>query len=142
MSSATVNRLYRKFERRYPVASISLDQAKSRKIYVLGEVEKPGAYDIVQPITALHALAMAEGHKSASADLTSVILISRDIYGKPMGRRLDLKRTLDVGDMSSAILVKPYDVLFVPKTYIYDLRLFMQQYFATVAEIQIFANRL
>jgi protein involved in polysaccharide export with SLBB domain len=138
----TVNRLYRRFERRYPVASISLDQAKSRKVYVLGEVNMPGAYDITQPITALHALALAQGHKAETADLTSVILISKNIYGKPIGRRLDLKRMLDVGDMSSAILVKPYDVLYVPKTYIRDLRLFMEQYFATVAEIQIFANRL
>jgi protein involved in polysaccharide export with SLBB domain len=116
------------------VASLSLEQARSRRVYVLGQVRNPGAYDIRQPITALHALSLAGGHIPETADLTSVILISKDINGKPIGRRLDLKKILDVGDMSPAILVKPYDVIYVPKTYIRDMRVFMEQYFATVAD--------
>ena len=138
----TINRLYRSGPLEHVVASLSLGQARSRKVYVLGQVLKPGAYDITQPITALHALALAGGHDPNTADLTSVILISKDIHGKPIGRRLDLKKILDVGDMSSAILVKPYDVLFVPRTYVGDMRLFMEQYFSTVAEIAQFAGSL
>ena len=139
---STINRLYRSGPLEHVVASLALFQANSRNVYVLGEVLKPGAYPIAQPITALHALSLAGGHNSVTADLTSVILISKDIYGKPIGRRLDLKRLLDVGDMSSAILVKPYDVIFVPRTYISDVRLFMTQYLATVAEIAQFASAL
>jgi protein involved in polysaccharide export with SLBB domain len=138
----TVNRLYNTGPLKHVVASVSLSNAKSRKVYVLGEVEKPGAYDIKQPVTALHALAMAGGHKTANADLTSVILISKDIYGRPIGRRLDLKRVLDVGDMSSAILVKPYDVIYVPNTYVRDLRLFMEQYFASAGQVASFVETL
>jgi polysaccharide export outer membrane protein len=138
----TINRLYNSGPLKHVVASLSLANAKSRKVYVLGEVERPGAYDIKQPITALHALAMAGGHKTANADLTSVILISKDIYGRPIGRRLDLKRLLDVGDMSSAILVKPYDVIYVPNTYVRDLRLFMEQYFASAAQVASFVETL
>ena len=58
-----------------------------------------GAIPYTQPVTALHALAMAGGPNRDTADLTSVILISKNIYGKPIGRRLDLKRILDVGDL-------------------------------------------
>ena len=137
----TVNRLYRKVLG-HAVVSVSLSSAKSRKFYALGEVGSPGAYDITQPVTVLHAIAMAGGYRRASADLSSVILISRDARGKPFGRRLDLKRMLDVGDMSSAILVKPYDVIVVPNTYIQDVRLFMEQYVATVSDIISFANLL
>ncbi|MGO9571891.1 MAG: polysaccharide biosynthesis/export family protein [Desulfomonilaceae bacterium] len=111
-------------------------------MYVLGELQKPGAYDLKQPITALQAIALAQGPISETADLTSVILISKDIYGKPIGRRLDLKRTLDVGDMASAILVKPYDVIFVPKTYIADVQVFMRQYVSVVAQIGSLVNLL
>jgi polysaccharide export outer membrane protein len=111
-------------------------------VYVLGEVERPGAYDIRQPVNALHAIALAGGHRTATADLTSVILISKDVYGKPIGRRLDLKRMLDAGDMSSAILTKPYDVIFVPKTYVADLGLFMRQYFATAGAVAAFVDTL
>jgi polysaccharide biosynthesis/export protein len=138
----TINRLYRAGPLEHVVASVSLGQAKSRKVYVLGEVQKPGAYDITQPITALHAISLAQGEITDTADMTSVILISRNIYGKPIGRRLDLKRILDVGDMSSAILVKPYDVLYVPKTYIRDVRIFMDQYVRTVGELVQFSNTL
>jgi polysaccharide export outer membrane protein len=130
----TVNRLYRQGPLEHVVVSISLFEAKSRRVYVLGQVRNPGAYDIRQPITALHALALAGGHIPDTADLTSVILISKDIYGKPIGRRLDLKKLLDVGEMSSAILIKPYDVIYVPKTYIRDIRIFMEQYVQTVAD--------
>ena len=134
----TVNRLYGLSELKDAVITLSLQAAKSRKVYVLGQVNQPGAYEIRQPITAMQALALAGGHKTDTADLTSVILISKDIYGKPIGRRLDLKRLLDVGDMSSAILVKPYDVIYVPKTYIRDLRVFMEQYFANLQAVASF----
>ena len=138
----TVNERYRSGPLKNVVASLSLWQANSRKVYVLGEVQKPGAYDIKQPITALHAIALAGGHIVECADLTSVILISKDVHGKPIGRRLDLKRIADSGDLASAILVKPYDVLFVPRTYIGDVRLFMEQYVKTVSEIGSLVNLL
>ncbi|MBI5250330.1 MAG: polysaccharide biosynthesis/export family protein [Desulfomonile tiedjei] len=138
----TVNRLYKDTVFEHVVASLALVQAKSRKVYIMGEVGAPGAYTISQPITALHAIALAGGHNREFADLTSVILISKNIYGKPIGRRLDLKKIFDVGDMSSAIMVKPYDVLFVPRTYVGDLRLFMQQYVTTISDFASLAGLL
>lgn len=138
----TINRLYRRTVLKHVVASVSLGAARSRKVYVFGSVGSPGAYDIKQPITALHAIALAGGHNMEEADITSVILISKNIHGKPIGRRLDLKRMLDVGDMSSAILVKPYDVIYVPKTYIQDVQLFMNQYLNSVSQAVQFAGTL
>lgn len=138
----SVNRLYRSGPLEHVVVSLSLLEARSRKVYVLGQVRTPGAYTLTQPISALHAIALAGGHLEDTADLTSVILISKDIHGKPIGRRLDLKKILDVGDMSSAIMVKPYDVIFVPKTYIRDVRIFMEQYVQTVADFATLVNLL
>ena len=139
---STVNRLYRSGTLKHVVVSLSLSKANSRKIYVLGQVGSPGAYSITQPVTALQALAMAGGANEDFADLTSVILISQDINGKPIGRRLDLKRILDVGDMGSAILMKPYDVIYVPRTYIGDVGIFMDQYVATVSGITALVQSL
>jgi polysaccharide biosynthesis/export protein len=136
----TVNRLYRAGVLEHVVASVSLARAQSRKMYVMGQVGAPGAYDLTQPVTALQAIAIAGGESRDSADLTSVILISKDINGKPIGRRLDLKKTLDVGDMGSEILVKPYDVLYVPRTYIGDVRLFMDQYISTISQFKSFVE--
>ena len=138
----TVNKLYRRSVLKHTNVSFSLTKAASRKFYVLGQVGSPGAYSIDQPITALHAIAMAGGHVEDKADLTSVILISRDRQGKPFGRRLDLKKVFDVGDMSSTILIKPYDVLYVPRTYIQDIQLFMEQYVGVVSQANAFVRAL
>lgn len=138
----TVTRLYQQTEGEHVNASLTLYTAASRFFYVLGEVGSPGAYPIRQPVTILHAIALAGGHSAETADLTSVILVSKNIYGKPIARRIDVKRILDVGDMSNAILVKPYDVIYVPKTYVRDLRIFMEQYFSTVAQVVDFVRRL
>ena len=137
----TINKLYRDGVLEHAVVSVALAQAGSRKFYVLGEVGSQGAFDITLPITALHALAIAGGG-TENSDLTSVILISKDINGKPIGRRLDLKKILDVGDMSSAIMVKPYDVLYVPRTYIRDVRLFIDQYLGVISDLKAFAATL
>ncbi|MFH0824260.1 MAG: polysaccharide biosynthesis/export family protein [Pseudomonadota bacterium] len=137
---STMLRLYKMKVLKNVRVSVSLASAKSRKVYILGQVGSPGAYDITQPITAIHALALAGGHLMESADLTSVILISKDIYGKPIGRRLDLKKIFDVGDMSQAILVKPYDVIYVPNTYIRDVRLFVDQYLSTIRDLIQFGS--
>ena len=138
----TVNRMYRTGPLKHVVASLSITGTNSRRVYVMGAVNSPGAYPIDQPITALHAIALAGGHQVETADLTSVILVSKNIHGKPIGRRLDLKRILDVGDMGAAILVKPYDVIYVPKTYVADIRIFMDQYISTVRDAVQFARLL
>lgn len=138
----TINRLYRSGPLEHAVASLALTGAKSRKFYVLGEVGSQGAIPYTQPITALHALALAGGPNGATADLTSVILISKNIYGKPIGRRLDLKRILDVGDLGDNIMIKPYDVIYVPRTYISDLNLFIGQYLNAITSIKAFADNL
>jgi polysaccharide export outer membrane protein len=136
----TVNRLYRQGVLEHVVASVSLASARSRRFYIMGEVGAPGAYEITQPITILQAIALAGGENKLTADLTSVILISKDINGKPIGRRLDVKRILDVGDMGSSILIKPYDVIYIPRTYISDLRIFMDQYISTISGIKSFVQ--
>ena len=137
----TVNKLYRDGVLEHAVVSVSLAQAGSRKFYVLGDVVAGGAFDITLPITAVHALAIAGG-ANVNADLTNVILISKDINGKPIGRRLDLKKVFDVGDMSSAIMIKPYDVLYVPRTYIADLRVFIDQYLTAILDLKAFTATL
>ena len=58
---STINERYTLGPLKHVVASLSLLQANSRKVYVMGEVQKPGGYDIKQPITALQAIALAGG---------------------------------------------------------------------------------
>jgi polysaccharide export outer membrane protein len=46
---------------RYPIVVVTLQQSKSRKFFVYGEVNKPGAYPLEENTTVLRAVSMAGG---------------------------------------------------------------------------------
>ena len=46
-----------------PEVSISVAQVNSRKFYIQGEVQKPGAYSLAVPTTVLEALVNAGGFR-------------------------------------------------------------------------------
>jgi len=39
-------------------------------------------------------------------------------------------------------MIKPYDVLYVPKTYISDVRLFIDQYLTAILDFKAFATSI
>jgi len=95
-----VNRQYAKLVRNLDTTVI-LKQVMSPKVYVMGEVIKPGGYETPQPVTAMQAIAMAGGLKeTAKAD--SVVIL-RDIgLPVPKGIRLDIDDifSLEKSDLS------------------------------------------
>ena len=44
-----------------PSVSVLVTQVNSRKVFILGQVKEPGAFDILQPTNVMQALAMAGG---------------------------------------------------------------------------------
>ena len=99
-----VNRQYAKYVRNLDTTVI-LKQVKSPKVYVMGEVFKPGSYETPQPITAMQAIAMAGGLKETANDNSVVVL--RDIgLPVPKGIRLDIE---DIFDMEKSDLAKQWE---------------------------------
>ena len=92
--------------------SLFVKEHNSRKIYVLGQVAKPGPYAFDGKMTVIDAVALAGGTtKLADADRT---LITRDQNGK------QLRVVVRVGAIgegrSPDILLQPGDIIFVPET--------------------------
>ena len=94
-------------------------------IYVLGEVEKPGAFKILRPINCLEAMTIAGGY-TFKAELRSVIAF-RKHEKRIVARSLNLKDLLTLKDQSSFFYLGPDDILFVPKTRIASLSELMVQ---------------
>jgi polysaccharide export outer membrane protein len=90
-----------------PSVSVVVEEINSRKIFIMGEVQSSGVYDLVQPTRLLQALAMAGGltdfakkdqivvlREEGGSERRTVVSI-KDIQ---TGRRLDVNMRLQPGD--------------------------------------------
>lgn len=101
-----------------PQVSILIKEYRSRKIYVLGGVAKPGMYELTKTITLLEALSRAGG-LSNNAARHAVISRSKkrpqnETIEEPI--KVDLKRLLDEGDTSLNVNIHDGDVIQIPST--------------------------
>ena len=90
-------------------AFISLGQLRSIRIFVLGEVEKPGSYSVSGLSTITSALMFGEG----VTDIGSLRHIELKRSGKSVGK-LDLYHLLLNGDNQGDLRLQPGDVIHVP----------------------------
>ena len=67
---------------KYPVVVVSLQESRSRKFFVYGEVIKPGTYAIAENTTVLRAISMAGGFsKFGSSSRVKVLRPKQDEAG-------------------------------------------------------------
>jgi polysaccharide export outer membrane protein len=95
-----------------PPVTVLVVEVKSYRLYVLGEVQKPGELAPGQPITVLMALAMAGGF-TPFADSDHVVIVRRDDKGE---RRIPFSWSAVVrgGDLQQNLLLQAGDTLVVP----------------------------
>lgn len=99
-----------------PYVSIGVVNIRSQKVYVLGEVEKPGVFQINSPIDMIEAVSMAGG-LTTNAKASSLLLIRGDLEN-PYLKTVNLKKTLKEGDLSENMTLTGGDIIYVPTTYI------------------------
>jgi polysaccharide export outer membrane protein len=112
---------------RNPDVEIALKTATPLKVFVGGEVDKPGVYDMPGDIDAVQAVMMAGGFKT-SARRREVIVIRRGLDGRPMMRTADLLQAVSAPGQADAVPLRRNDIIFVPRSTIANVGLFMQQY--------------
>lgn len=96
------------------------------RIYVDGEVKKPGELELLRPLTAMQAIARAEGLTDKA---WKEALVIRRIKGKaPLVMMLDLNDVLTGRDFSQDVGLVPFDIVYVPRSPIADVNLWVHQY--------------
>lgn len=110
---------------RNPEVVVSVFKFADKKIYIAGEVGKPGAVDYQKDLTPLQAIVAAGGFRE-TARVDSVILIRPVIDSEPMARKIDLASVLTDGSREWVRLA-PHDVIFVPRTPIAEAGLWVKQ---------------
>ncbi|MFH1039267.1 MAG: polysaccharide biosynthesis/export family protein [PVC group bacterium] len=109
-------RLEKLLEQDYLVSpSVNITILEYSTISVLGQVEKPGAFEIKGRMTVTQAIARAGGLTNiASPNGTKVI---RRINGREEIIPVRLKDILADGDLSNDISLKPGDLIVVPESF-------------------------
>jgi polysaccharide export outer membrane protein len=98
-----------------PEVSVSIKEYRSHRVFVLGEVAKPGSYDFSpdRGLTVVEAIAMAGGFtKYGSAGRTKVV---RKV-GQELQNFVVPVDAVMKGDKSKDLALLPDDVVYVPET--------------------------
>jgi len=104
-----------------PQVSVFVQQYRGRKVTVIGEVVKPGQYEIVGPTSILDTISLAQGMSQNAGFLLTVFRKEPDTNGSDVTKKImiDVDRLLNGGDLSQDIQLQNGDVIYVPKAIFY-----------------------
>jgi polysaccharide export outer membrane protein len=95
-----------------PNITVVVKQINSRKVYVVGQIGKTGAYALSGPTTVLQLIALAGG-LADFADSKNIVII-RVENGKPTTYRFNYKDVTARKNLNQNIELKPGDTIVVP----------------------------
>jgi polysaccharide export outer membrane protein len=98
-----------------PEVSVEIKEYRQRKVYILGEVAKPGSLEIPpdRQLTVVEAIALAGGFtKFAAGGRTRVV---RKAGTELRSYVIQVNKVMD-GDKSKDMALAPNDVVYVPET--------------------------
>ena len=117
---------YRK-ELAHPDVTVIVKTFGGQRIYVSGEVGTSGMQQLQGQTTLYQAIQQAGGFL-ISAKRDQVLLIRRGPDGRPRGESIDLRRVENGTDPELDVMLRPYDVVFVPKSAIAEVNTFVELY--------------
>jgi polysaccharide biosynthesis/export protein len=109
-----------------PELTVIMRSFTAQRIFVGGEVGRPGDKPLLGTVTVLQAIAMAEGFRE-TAKTTEVVLIRRRPDGHPQVIPLNIKAAISGADVSQDLALMPYDVVHVPRSGLATANLFVDQ---------------
>lgn len=108
---------------REPRAQISLKKKllKIKRVFVFGDVKKPGMVPMARNMTVLQALAAADNFQE-TALLEEIRVVRGGDFTKPKILTADLARVFTYGDLTRNIPLEENDVIFVPREHLGDAK--------------------
>ena len=97
---------------RDPAVSVIVKTINSRKVFVSGQVAKPGPYALTAPTTVLQLLALAGGPTDFAKKKKIAVMRTED--GQTRRIKFNYNDVLDGKNLDQNILLKPGDTVVVP----------------------------
>lgn len=116
-----------------PEVTVIVRNSVAQRVYVGGEVARPGMIPITGMLRSLEAVIQAGGPLE-TAELKNVILIRYNGSQEPNICALDMRRVMK-GELPD-IRLQPYDVVCLPRTSIAEVNLFVRQYVHNLIPVQ------
>lgn len=117
-----------------PELVVIVREFNSNKIYIGGEVGVPGAQPLLTPTTVLQAILQANGFKN-TARANEVLIIRQRAGGGYDWQVLNLEKALSGENFAANIPLAPRDVIYVPRSDIANVDLFVDQYMRQILPI-------
>ena len=95
-----------------PQVTVIVAEINSRRIYILGEASRPGAYPLLPNMTVLQAISGAGGFTQFAN--SSKVRILRMENGKQLSLNFNYKDVIQGRDIDQNIVLKPGDSIVVP----------------------------
>ena len=102
--------------RRYvedPSVTVVVKQINSRKLFITGQVEKPGPYPMSGPTTVLQLIATAGGLKEFT-DGKRILIMRADEAGKQTSYLFNYRQVTEGKNLAQNIELQPGDTVVVP----------------------------
>lgn len=108
-----------------PVVSVVIAQLAEHKVYVGGQVAKPGYVPYREGLTPLQAIVERGGFVD-DANTDEVLHITR-VGDQVQTQRLDLEAVMD-GESTEQVVMAPDDIIIVPRTFIGEADVWVDQW--------------
>ncbi len=95
-----------------PIVTVMVREAKSFKVYIGGQVAKPGVYTLVEEITLLQLIPLAGGF-TEWANQRKILLVRKE-GGQEKRITINYKKIISGKDLSNNVILKPGDTIIVP----------------------------
>ncbi|MEJ5300406.1 MAG: polysaccharide biosynthesis/export family protein [Thermodesulforhabdaceae bacterium] len=111
--------------------SVLLDEVKGNKVFVFGEVNRPGMFPLGYPVTVVQVLSMAGGPRR-TGDLSQVKVLFWDDNLKSVVRTVNVKQISDKGKLEKEFILPKNSVVYVPKTTAAKIGEFVEDYIKNI----------
>jgi polysaccharide biosynthesis/export protein len=99
-----------------PQVNVFIKNFRGQKASILGQVVKPGVYDINTKTTFLELISMAGGLTPEAGEIASLKHeSSKDAKGETKETEIELTRLVNQGDTSLNVQIQDGDKIFIPK---------------------------
>ena len=95
-----------------PNVTVVVKEINSRRVFITGQVAKPGPYNLTSPMTIVQLIALAGGLLEY-ADGKNIVIM-RTENANPVSYRFNYKEVIERKNLKQNIQLKPGDTVLVP----------------------------
>jgi protein involved in polysaccharide export with SLBB domain len=114
-------------ELRKPVLTVIVRSFTRQRIYVGGEVNRPGLVSLPPGMTTLQAIFQSGGFLE-TAEPAETLVIRKGPDNKPVPLRINLAAVMEAENAEADLQLQPDDIVYVPKSAIANANKFIDEY--------------